>query len=252
MLVSTFAVAAAAQERGGEEQSEAMHSVDLDGQEARAHFSLGQLHFSRDRFPEAAREFEAAFGLVPHPELLYNAYLAWRDAGEQRESARVLRTLLALPELTDALPRERLQARLDALEVSLAERAELESRLQQAEERASRPNPETTQTSWLPGWALLGGGAAIAIAGSITGGAALSLYDSVSARCSNNLCPPETESDRETGQGLTIATDVLLPLGVALAATGLVLALVLSSESTTSVQAVCTDTGCAVGVGGQL
>ena len=49
-------------------------------QEARAHFQLGRTLYDGGRFEEAAREFVQAYELSHRAQLLYNIFLAWRDA----------------------------------------------------------------------------------------------------------------------------------------------------------------------------
>jgi len=233
--------------------------LDEDEQEARAHFELAQLQFRRGRFLEAGAEFRRAYALSPRPELLYNAYLAFRDGGDLEQAASALRELLEL-DLTEAVDSRILRARLESLERELEERRALEARVAAQEaalaERETEPEPEAEASApettpavtepaggtWAPGWAILGGGAALAVAGAITGGVALSLYGSVSDRCTDGVCPADTEGDRSTGQALTITTDVLLPVGVAAAALGLILALVIDDAPDAPV--ACGPAGC--------
>jgi tetratricopeptide (TPR) repeat protein len=265
LLCSCLGVAFTA--RAQDEGRETTRDVELgpDEEEARAHFRLAQLQYRRGRFAEAAREFEQAHALVPRAELLYNVYLAWRDAGEPEPAARALRELLE-GELPAPLGRERLEASLASLERSIAERRELEERLAAQEARAQasatpprEPGPEPPPEggagggTWTPGWAILAAGGALVVAGAITGGVALGLYDDVTSRCSGTICPADTEGDRASGQALTVTTDVLLPVGVAAAATGLLLALLIDgSEGSERLTAGCTLDGCGVSLRGSF
>lgn len=52
----------------------------LADEQARAHFRVGQSMYDAGRFAEAAHEFEEAFRLSQRSELLFNAYVAFRDA----------------------------------------------------------------------------------------------------------------------------------------------------------------------------
>ncbi|MBX3275868.1 MAG: tetratricopeptide repeat protein [Sandaracinaceae bacterium] len=234
-VVLLGAASAAAQER-----SEApTESVGLgpDEEEARAHFNLAQLQYRRGRFLDAATEFEAAYALSPRAELLYNIYIAYRDGGDLDSAARSLRRLLESDPLPRTLDREHLGARLEALEDQIRERRELEERAaaqpvpdEPVEPEPAPPPPAPSAGPWGPGFAILAAGAGVAAIGAILGGVALSLYDDVTARCEGTVCPADTEGDRATGQALTIATDVMLPVGLAAAVAGLVLAFVVVEE----------------------
>lgn len=262
LLVGVVVPRAAAQESTSETTREVR--LGPDEEEARAHFQLAQLQFRRGRFLEAAREFERAHELAPRPELLYNVYIAYRDAGEAEASANALRQLLALEQIPRALGRERLEARLEALEREIAERRELEARVaQQEEELRARSQPEPADEPpqaapatggggpWTPGLVIVGAGGAVVVAALAIGGGALALYEDVRGRCDGVVCPPETEGDRATGQALTITSDVLLAIGGAAAGVGLVLALVLRDVEA-PVTAACTHVGCAASVRGSF
>ena len=58
-----------------------------DDEAARRHFRLGQAYYQNGQFPEAAAEFEQAYQLSGRPQLLYNIYLAHRDALHTRHVA---------------------------------------------------------------------------------------------------------------------------------------------------------------------
>jgi hypothetical protein len=78
------------------------------------------------------------------------------------------------------------------------------------------------------------------------------LYEDVRARCNGAVCPSDTESDRAAGEALTITTDVLLGVGLATAATGLVLALVVRDPDAPAAAAFCGPDGCVASVGGRF
>src|SRR4051794_6738550 len=50
--------------------------------EARVHFRLGTAYYDSGRFAQAAEEFKQAHELSQRPQLLYNLFLAYRDAGD--------------------------------------------------------------------------------------------------------------------------------------------------------------------------
>lgn len=85
---------------------------------ARRHFRLGQAHYENGEFAEAATEFDEAYRLSQRPQLLYNVYVAYRDAGDMPHAAHALRLYLEL--VTDAENGTQLRARLVAMERVLA------------------------------------------------------------------------------------------------------------------------------------
>jgi tetratricopeptide (TPR) repeat protein len=90
-------------------------------EQARAHFRLGRAHYDNGAFEEAATEFEAAYRISQRPALLYNIYLANRDANDTRRAATALRSYLELEKNIEN--RVQLAARLAAMERNLAEQA---------------------------------------------------------------------------------------------------------------------------------
>src|SRR5690606_29361700 len=96
--------------RGGESMSQATTTEgDMNDDRARGAFRLGRQYYAQGRFAEAAAEFERAYGLSGRGELLFNAYLAYRDARDDESAARTLRGYLA--EVPDAPDRPHLEAR---------------------------------------------------------------------------------------------------------------------------------------------
>lgn len=255
LLVVLWGASAAAQQEGGDEAPTQSVELGPDEEEARAHFNLAQLQYRRGRFLEAAQEFEAAHALSPRAELLYNIYIAYRDGGDLQSAARSLRQLLETDPLPGTLDRTHLGARLEALEDQIREREELEARLAAQPEPDPDPEPDPTPPPsaetgpWVPGFAIAGVGAAVAIAGAVVGGVALSMYSDVTARCAGTVCPADTEGDRSTGQVLTITADILVPVGAVAAATGLILAFVLQEEASPVAVSASPDGGALVVTG---
>src|SRR4051794_20172946 len=60
------------------EQEQAMGAMDM---EARQHFMIGKTLYDAGRFQQAAEEFDSAYQLSKRPQLLYNVYVAHREAG---------------------------------------------------------------------------------------------------------------------------------------------------------------------------
>jgi hypothetical protein len=90
-------------------------------EEARVHFRLGTAYYESGRFPEAAREYQQAYDLSRRPALLYNIFLAWRDASELAPAIEALRSFLELgsPSAEDGV---RLRSQLEGMERQQRER----------------------------------------------------------------------------------------------------------------------------------
>ncbi len=63
---------------------------------ARRHFRLGRAHYANGEFAQAATEFEQAYHLSNRPALLYNVYVAYRDAQDLPHAASSLSEYLRL------------------------------------------------------------------------------------------------------------------------------------------------------------
>ena len=108
---------------------------------------------------------------------------------------------------------------------------------------APEPEPVTPPPSEEPsgkraaGFATLGIGAALLVAGGVTGGVALAGYKRLDNDCTDNVCPVGGDH-QETGdraRALALATDVLIPTGAVLGTVGIIL-LVLSRKKSAEKQ----------------
>ena len=108
-----------------------------DDEAARRHFRLGQAYYQNGQFAEAATEFEQAYQLSGRAALLYNVYLAHRDALHTRQSYEALRQYL--DEMPDPPDEDHLRARLQHLEDALAANPETAN-----PEVTPEPTPEVT------------------------------------------------------------------------------------------------------------
>src|SRR5262245_31875642 len=61
---------------------------------ARESFNRGRIHYENGEFEAAALAFEEAYGLSGRHALLYNLYLAYRDANNQEKAAEALKNYL--------------------------------------------------------------------------------------------------------------------------------------------------------------
>lgn len=247
LLVSTTALA----QTGGDAQ---------DDSKARAHFELGEAHYADGEFLEAAEQFEKAHSLSPMPVLLYNAYLAYRDANKLQKAADTLeRYLEADPEAPN---REKLQAVLkglrngpegasspsrgeprqsegaagagDAGTASEGEKRKMSVTTEVLASEAapiegghggSRPDVQHDGEPRFGPWpyVVMAGGGALLAGALVTGLLRQDAKNELEGQCSQGVCPPELESTQDRGRRLSVITDVLWISGLASVGTGLVL-----------------------------
>lgn len=212
--------------------------MSLMDEEAKQHFQLGDTLYKGGRFQEAAEEFEQAYKLSSRPKLLYNMYVANRDASNWPKAIESLRGYL--DKVPDAPDRINLRARLQSMEEAAARQAEQDAKTAQAEQArldaearaaaealaASERTPKTrteVEHSIVP-VILMGAGAAIAVGGAVTGVLALGAADDLETACGDDkTCPAEESDNIDKAQTLALVTDILIPVGAAVAVTGLVL-----------------------------
>jgi len=250
LLASLFAVQAAAQVAGSEAA-------------AREAFERGRVFYDSGEFTQAAESFEEAHRLSGRDALLYNVYLAHRDANQQEQAALALRTYLQkIPNLEN---RAQLEARLHALEQGLER--ERQERAAQATQQSAPPATVAPSVEHEPiaepgrsrrfiaGIALASVGGAMALSSLATGLLARSRQNELERECdAAKVCDDRLESTADSGKRLARTTDALLFGGVALAATGAVLLVLdLRAGSEAKVQArkldprlgaMCSGRGC--------
>jgi tetratricopeptide (TPR) repeat protein len=238
------------------------NEADMTDLQARSHFRLGKELYDQGKFADAAKEFEVAYGLSGRSSLLYNVYLAYRDAQDTANAARALDGYLtANPNAPDVA---HLSARLAALkeilkkaeEEAAKQRSEQDQAAQQARD-AERARIEADQRAlaaeqradvkpsrpWWP-WLVVGGGVAITATGVVLGVLAVNDGDELEGECvldpmegagtkaplvQGTQCAPSVdhEARRDSIQTQAMIGDVMWISGAAITATGLVLAFVL-------------------------
>ncbi len=238
-------------------------------EEARMRFELGRRYYDTGRFADAAREFEESARLSGRTELLYNLFLAYRDAGEDEHAIDTLRRYI---ESLDAGERRtQLESRLHVMEerfhsTSTAEPTGTATEPTGTATETTGTATETTGTTTaatdatqpassgagglgVVPWLVIGVGGALIVGSVVTGVLALDARSTLDRMCTaDGACPAGYESTRSSGQALSITTDVLWIAGGLAAATGIVLAIVdaTSGHADAPVTAglFCTDRGC--------
>ncbi|HJL15745.1 MAG TPA: tetratricopeptide repeat protein [Sandaracinaceae bacterium LLY-WYZ-13_1] len=245
LLAATFLwpMARASAQTEPEEGAEAAGETETDDAseaEAREHFEIGRRYYDLGRFQEAADEFRRAYELSGRPALLMNIYLSYRDAAEPGPAAEALREYVRLSELPEE-ERRRLEARARALE----------RRATDGDEPADDEAPPGRGPDVVGPAVLLGAGGAVLLAGVGTGIATAVEHGALEDACPAQRCEPAESERIDRVRALSIATDVLLPLGLAAAAAGVVWLLVeLDSggdDGTASARLTCHGLGCQLG-----
>jgi len=239
--------------------------------DARMHFRLGRAYYDSGRFVEAAEEFEKAAEMSNRPQLYYNIFLAYRDAGDLGNAIRALETYLE--RVPDAAERVQLEARLESMRRLQAQTggtgdpgADSDSDPEadphtdvdtdpnsatdadtdadpsadaDADPNAGDPVGATASAegggTWTPGWIIAGAGGALALVGVVTGVMALGRQSDLEDRCVRDgdrfLCDDAALADADSGKTLALTTDILLIAGGVTLATGVLLALILGGDA---------------------
>jgi tetratricopeptide (TPR) repeat protein len=93
--------------------------ADEGKKEAKQHFVKGEKLFDEGRYAEAAREFNAAYNLAPHPQVLYNIATCHEKSGDVPAAVLAYRRYVA--EAQDAAEIAEIKAKLAALEGKVGE-----------------------------------------------------------------------------------------------------------------------------------
>jgi len=76
------------------------------------------------------------------------------------------------------------------------------------------------------GWISLSTGGALLLSGAVTGGVAMSVDNDLADECENGKCSPESQEKVDKLDTLSLATNILIGVGAAFAATGVTLLIV--------------------------
>jgi len=222
-----------------------------DDERAHGHFLAARSYMDQGRYEDAAEQFEESFRLSERPELLLNMALAYERAGMYEEGAGALDRWLAVsPEddpdrrtVTSRAENLRQRAEGHQAEPPPTEEDQLVARTDADAAEQGAPPPESSGESE----ASDGGGlSTLGIVGLITGGLGVALgaaaigtglaahgtYNDLVDTCPGGACPPDRQSDIDSGQSLAVASTVLSVVSlVALAAGVTLLVIDLSGDS---------------------
>jgi tetratricopeptide (TPR) repeat protein len=200
---------------------------------ARDAFERGRVFYDSGQFAQASAAFEEAYKLSGRDALLYNLYLAYRDASELEKAAQALRGYLAkVPNIEN---RAQLEARLAALEHNLARQREQQGIAPVAPVAAvvaptasapvepSAPLPVSAPSRsprFYAGISLAAVGAAAMLTSIATGVLTKKREQKLEDNCDGRSCDASLQDTADSGKRLARTTDALLFGGVALAGAG--------------------------------
>lgn len=225
----------------------AQEAPPTQGAPARAAFEEGREHFDDHRYLLAAEAFQRAYDLMREAEMpnawmiLFNVGTSLDEIrGRERDARDAYAGFLEHAQPTDAESQRRMSV--------------VESRIRELDLRLAEAGTSDGTTMSPVGPIVLGVGGATVIAGAIVAAVLAMENDAFLAMCNDGVCPSSARASAESVQGLATATDVLLIGGGVVAATGLVLTLLLrdGAGETPPVSAGCSGEGCTVQFRGEL
>ena len=190
--------------------------VDPDTQIARRHFDRGTVLYGEEKYAEAIVEFEAARKVKPLPAFDYNIAKA-HDRLEHIDDA-----VRAYQRYVEGAPNA-----ADVAEV----RARIAVLRQRLGETAPPPTASSTTTtpdlapSHVASWVVGGGGVLLLAGGLVAGLITNSRYGALKNSCApdGGCTATDAQNTIDSGKNAALATDVLLGVGIAAVAAGVVL-----------------------------
>lgn len=218
---------------------------DLTLEMAKRHFQNGAAYYDRANYAMALEEFQRAYRLESAPELLYNMGRCHEGLGQTEQAiARFEAYLAAKPGANNAPV---VQARIKNLRGLLQSKAPKPTPAAtpgKAPAAAAQPEQAPTPTRRreaaslkLAGWATLGGGAAVMVAGAILGGVALQKTGEYEDGYARHMAYDEAQGILDQAEAMETGMFVCLGLGAAAAVTGVVLLILDGSGETSSASA---------------
>ena len=199
-------------------------SADADEKDidlAKQYYVLGEKLYKRSDFKGAAVQFEKSYAHSKRPELLFNIAHCHESMGEfQLAIDHYERYLKSDPENAAIV-----RARIKNLKRALQERRKPDPAPTPKPTPAPQPQPELARPYWIPGWVLVGTGAALCITGAALGAVAAGKAGELEDASRLGTRPDFSEyaSTEDAGKGLELGQIVTLAVGGAALATGAVL-----------------------------
>ena len=197
--------------------------TQADEDAAKAHFLAGSAYYEQANYSDAVKEFLEAHRLSKRPDLLYNISVCYERLGRWDDAIASLQQYLS--ERPDAPDRAVIETRISNYEQrrdqEQAARAAALPPPVAAPPPLGAPSPRRHVASWIVG----GIGAGLLVAALGTGITAHLTYNDLVTKCGGTVCPGDKtlRDEASFGRALTISTDVLLAVGGATLATGVIL-----------------------------
>lgn len=197
--------------------------TQADEDAAKAHFLAGSAYYEQANYADAVKEFVEAHRLSNRADLLYNISVCYERLGRWDDAIGSLQQYLR--ERPDAPDRAVIESRIANYEQRRDQekaRAQAPPPVAPAPPAAAAPTPRRHVASWIVG----GIGAGLLVAALGTGITAHLTYSDLTMKCGGTVCNGGDQTLRDEasfGRALTISTDVLLAVGGATLATGVIL-----------------------------
>jgi tetratricopeptide (TPR) repeat protein len=197
---------------------------------ARGRFDAGLAFYEDGRFEEALVDFEAAWQLSQRPEMLINIANAAERA--LKFDVAIEHLQLFLERSPNAPDREAIERRIARDQSTLARANAPVSSLTTPAGSNVAPAADPPSGGGAPVAAIvtLGAAGALAIGAVITGLVAHGTYSDLESACPGGVCPPDRQSDLDSGETMALVSTVLTGLAVVAGGVGLVLLFVGGSD----------------------
>jgi tetratricopeptide (TPR) repeat protein len=192
-----------------------------DQEAAKAHYLAGSAYYDQANYSDAVKEFSEAFRLSHRADLLYNIAVCYERLGQWDDAIDALRRYLT--DKPDAPDRAVIESRI----------ANYEHRRDESKAKAIAATPAPVSLAPVPPpkmkprhlWSYAVGGVGLGVLAAAlgTGVAAQLDYDDLNSKCPQMVCPASLRGEVDRGTSLALATDVLIGVGAAAVATGVVL-----------------------------
>ncbi len=197
----------------------AQPALSPQDQEARARFEAGSMAYEQGRYESALNDFRQAYELSHRPALLFNIGTAAQNLRRDREALEAFEQYLR--ELPDATNRAAVESRIEILRRAV-------ERPEEEEEEEEQHLEETTPTSApsagppIPALALVISGAAVTLVGVALLGAYGADAATVTGATAGTMWS-DVQAAYDRTEALSAAGGVLLGVGVAALAVGVIL-----------------------------
>jgi tetratricopeptide (TPR) repeat protein len=211
-----------------------------DEERAKAHFLAGQSYYEQASYADALKEFNEAYRISKRPPLLYNIARCYESMEQLDKAIEALQMYLQVSPNAD--DRIAIESRIKNLQDRQAAKKEAppppttpQPVTPPPTPAAVSPTPTVTAAPARPRhhlytWVL--GGVGIGALGAALGTGITSQldYNDLNGKCMSNVCNPSLRNEASTGKSLSLATDILWPVGAALVVTSVALFIIESKK----------------------